>query len=294
MQRVSRDNCNFWFDRKVAPVLAIEPGEELLLETYASRRACVEGPNGPLPVRCQEGSNPATGPIYVRGAEPGDRLLVTLLDIRTQEYGYCAVTKGWGVLEHLVQPPYDRVVRVRDGEVMFTENIRFPWRPMVGVVGCAPAEGRVATAVPHDIGSNMDDNQLAPGATVHLPVHVTGALFGLGDVHASMGDGEMSGGGIEICAEVQIRIELRKKAPLPRPIVVAEDLISTYGWAAAIADALRIASEDMHRLIVVGLRINAGEAFILMSIRADMGVCQCCGGGIPATARCDFPRLFEP
>ena len=294
MKRISREKHNFWFDRAIAPVLEIDPGEEVLLETYSSRPTRLTGPDDPMPERHPEGANPATGPILVRGAEPGDRLLVEVLDIQTDPYGYCSLQEGWGVLEHLVETPYPRIIHVEGGMVRFTGQIQFPWRPMVGVMGCAPAQGRVATLMPDDIGSNMDDNRVVVGAEVHLPVQVEGALFGLGDVHASMGDGEMSGTGIEICGEVTVRLGLKKNAPIPRPITLTADTISTYATAPNLTDAARIAAEDLHALIVKGLGISAEEAFTLMSIRADMGIAQACGGTLPATARCEFPRMFEP
>src|SRR5215217_3776185 len=92
--------------------------------------------------------------------------------------------------------------------------MRLPLRPMVGVIGTAPADGVIYTAAPGPQGSNIDVNAVTLGARVHLPVHVPGALLAIGDVHASMGDGEVSGTGIEIAGEVTVRVDLVPGAAL--------------------------------------------------------------------------------
>jgi len=91
-----------------------------------------------------------------------------------------------------------RIVSIEDDTVRFNDRISFPVRPMVGVIGTAPAGEGIETHYPGPHGGNMDNRYVTTGATVHLPVSVPGAMLGVGDVHASMGDGEISMIGLDL------------------------------------------------------------------------------------------------
>jgi amidase len=163
---------------------------------------------------------------------------------------------------------------------------------MVGVIGTAPAGDGVATADPGPHGGNMDHNDVCVGARVHLPVFVPGALLAVGDVHASMGDGEISITALEIPAEVQVRVDLLKREGLARPWIEFPDRWITTGDGAGAADAIRTAAEEMARLLMRRLALSADEAYMLLSIRGDARVSQCAEPSmLAATARMIMPRL---
>ena len=108
------------------------------------------------------------------------------------------------------------MVRADGDDLIFGEKLRFPARPMVGVVGTAPAAGTVFTADPGPNGSNIDLNAVTVGTTVYLPVNVPGALLSIGDIHASMGEGEVCGTGVEINGEATVRVNLdQETGPAP-------------------------------------------------------------------------------
>ena len=161
---------------------------------------------------------------------------------------------------------------VRDGWVYFSDRIKFPVRPMIGVIGTAPAGEGIATAFPGPHGGNMDNRYVTTGATVHLPVAVPGALLGLGDVHASMGDGEISMVAVEIAAEVTVRVDLARGAAVPRPWIETAAAWVTTGDAPETADALRIAAEGMASLLQERLDLSFDDAYMLMSARCDVQV----------------------
>ncbi len=129
------------------------------------------------------------------------------------------------------------------------------------------------------------------GATVHLPVAVPGALLAIGDVHGSMGDGEITMIGLEICGEVTVTVDLVKATPLSRPWIETEELWITAGDALDPAEALRIAADEMVDLLQRKLAIGFDEAYMLMSATVDVQVCQICGpGSFPVTSRAVFPH----
>jgi amidase len=163
---------------------------------------------------------------------------------------------------------------------------------MIGVIGTAPAGEGIATAFPGPHGGNMDNRYVTTGAKVHLPVAVPGALLALGDVHASMGDGEITMVGLEIAAEVTVRVELNRGASASRPWIETAAAWVTTGDALDPVEALRIAADGMASLLQQRLDLSFDDAYMLMSARCDVQVCQLCSPGtFPVTARAVFPRI---
>jgi amidase len=130
------------------------------------------------------------------------------------------------------------------------------------------------------------------GARVHLPVFVPGALLFVGDVHASMGDGEISITALEIPGEVRVRVDLVKGECIRRPWIELPDAWVTTGDGPGIAEAVRVAAEEMARFLMRRLGLSADEAYMLLSIRGDARVSQCAEPTmLAATARMIMPRL---
>jgi amidase len=264
----------------------------VLFETWDARTGSIRSERDLLDKPHPKGPNPATGPVFVRGAEPGDSLVVHVLDIALANRGYTGTRPGQGVLGHLITEHRTKLFDVVDGMVVFNDRIRFPVRPMVGVIGTAPAGDGVATLHPGPHGGNMDHNDARVGAQVHLPVFVPGAFLFIGDVHASMGDGEISITALEIPGEVRVRVDLVKGEAIRRPRIEFPDCWITTGDGPGIADAIRVAAEEMARLLMRRLTLSADEAYMLLSMRGDARVSQCADPAmVAATARMKMPRL---
>ena len=292
MIRITRDHIQYALDKTFPPVVTIDPGEILCLETWDARTGTIQSERDLCVRPHPKGANPVTGPIAVRGAEPGDGLAVTILDITLEKRGFTAIRPKLGVLGHRIADFQTKMFDIADGFVVFNERIRFPVRPMVGVIGTAPAGEGVATFHPGPHGGNMDHNDVRVGATVHLPVAVPGALLGIGDVHATMGEGEISITALEICAEVTVRVELDRGASTGRPWLEFPDCWISTGDGPGIADAIRVACDEMADLLKTKLGLTEAEAFMLISIRGDVKVSQCCEPSmIAATARVVMPKF---
>ena len=292
MIRLRRDQIVYAFDKRHPPAATIDPGAELWFETWDARTGIIQRETDTYERPHPKGPNPATGPVFVRGAEPGDALAVTILEIRLDRRGHTGVRPGKGLLPHLSHRHRVRLLDIVDGEVVFNDRIRFPVRPMVGVIGTAPAGEAVATLHPGPHGGNMDHTDVRVGASVHLPVFVPGGLCGLGDVHASMGDGEITITALEIPAEVRVRIDLIKGEGIRRPWIELPDAWITTGDGPGIGDAIRVAADEMAGFLMRRLELSAEDAYMLLSIRADMRVGQCAEPAmIAATARVVMPKL---
>jgi amidase len=297
MLRIPRDQFTYAFSAATAPVATVAPGEQFVVETHDTSTGRVhraEDMPGFVRVRDPLKVNPAAGPVFIEGATPGDDLIVEILDIRLQPYGFVRVLAGAGVLQTGIEPDGVLMARIDGEHVVLGERVRLPLRPMVGVIGTAPADGTIYTAAPGPQGSNIDVNAVTVGARVHLPVHVPGALLAIGDVHASMGDGEVSGTGVEIAGEVTVRVDLVPGAAPTRPwIETAEQWITT-GSGPTLENAVEMAVEELTELLMARLGLSRTEAFLLISARGDVRIGQCARiPGLDATAYAVFPKGAE-
>ena len=295
MLRIPRDQYTYRFAADVPPVARIAPGERVVFETYdasTGRITVAEDLAAYLQVRDPRRVNPAAGPVWVEGARPGDELVVTVEAIRLAEQGYIRAAPG-GVLSEGIEGPVAVIVPVEGGTTLLLPGgLRLPARPMVGVIGTAPASGEVLTAVPGPQGSNLDCNLVRPGARVHLPVHVEGALLALGDVHAAMGDAEVTGTGVEINAEVTVRVELLPGAAHARPWIEVDGLIAATGSAPTLEAAVSIATDGLVTLLGERLPLTRTEAYLLVSAYGDVRIGQACApGGLDATVYACFPAV---
>lgn len=290
MHRLTRDHIVYSLDKAHPPVLTIDPGETVCLETYDARTGTIQSDADLLDHPHPKGANPATGPIFVRGAAPGDSLAVTILKIDLADRGFLAIKKGVGLLAHRADRYATKMIAIRDGIAHFNDRIRFPVRPMIGVIGTAPAGAGLHTGHPGPHGGNMDNNEIKVGARVHLPVAVPGALLGIGDVHASMGDGEISMIGFEICAEVTARVDLLRGETIPRPwIETADGRWVTTGDDPDPEAAMRIACDEMVTLLQRRFGLSFEDAYMLVTARGDLTICQACQpGSFPVTTRVSF------
>jgi len=193
MKVEEKANVVYSFSAQHTPVAELTPGEILVVETADCFSGQIHEPGQCLDKIDMERINPVTGPFYVSGAEPGDILEVEILEIKTAGQGVIVIAPHMGVLGNQVNTPVVKIVKLSETNAVFAEDLSIPLQPMVGVIGVAPQEGEVSCGSPGQHGGNLDTKEIRPGSKVYLPVFHPGALLALGDVHALMGDGEISG-----------------------------------------------------------------------------------------------------
>lgn len=297
MVRISRDQLVYGFDAATPPVATISSGDTVTVETYDTSTGRIhkaEDVPAFVAVRDPKKVNPAAGPIYVEGAKPGDALAVEILKINLAPLGFARALKNAGVIKDGIREFGVVMVKVDGDHLIYGDKLRFPARTMVGVVGTAPPSGVVYTADPGPQGSNIDLTIIKEGATVYLPVHHDGALLAIGDVHASMGDGEVCGTGVEINGEVTTRVTvLPGKAPERVWVETPEDWATT-GQGESLDDAVRMAVEGMTKMLMERFDLDQTEAFLLVSARGDVRIGQCARiPGCDCTAYVLFPKDVE-
>jgi amidase len=274
---VTRDQVVWGFGPEMEPVLEVEPGAVVRFETNDCFTGQIASEADLVTEIDFDRVNSATGPVAVKGAEPGDSLVVELLEIRPAETGFATIIPEFGQLIDSVAAPLTKVFRVEGDTIRMNDRVSFPLRPMVGVVGVATDGEAVANGWASRHGGNLDDHLHAPGATLYFPVRQPGGLFAVGDMHASMGDGEICGTGVEIAGEVVVRFDVLKETQATWPVAELSDRWVAHATAGPdFMEALRLATEEAARLLVDQWRFTIEEAFVFLSVACDAGICQAC------------------
>ena len=264
----------------VPPVATLEPGDTLETRTVDAFGGVVTKPGDTMAM--VKGDNPLTGPFAVAGAEPGDTLVVKILDLTVDSTrGVGALAPGFGALNTTAYTPmlnkalpekiwfYDidrtanqATFRAADS----TFSVKIPLQPFLGCIGVAPAGGEARSSiVPAEFGGNMDASEARPGYTLYLPVNVPGALLYVGDGHAAQGDGEVAGTGIEVPLRVRLQVNLIKHKKIAWPRFENDTSILTVGAYRPLDDALRIAFTELVGWIHADYGLSELDAYELLS-----------------------------
>ena len=274
--RITRDQVIWSFGPELEPVLEIEPGETVTFETNDCFTGQIRSENDLVTEIDLERINSATGPVAVRGAEPGDSLVAEILDVRPIEWGVATLIPGFGQLIDQVQAPLTRLFDVRDGEIRMNERVSFPARPMVGVVGVATDGETLSNGLAGRHGGNLDDHLHGKGAKIFFPVRQPGGLFAVGDMHASMGDGEICFTGVEIAGEVDIRFDLLKGKQATWPVTELADRWVPHATADASTKRCSSSPRRLPGCSWTSTASRSEDAFIFLSVACDAGVAQAC------------------
>ncbi len=223
------------------------------------------------------------GPIYIEEAENGDTLEVHIEDVRiTAPFGYNSTIIGMGTLSEDFPFSSTKVLRM-DLEKMTTEmlpGIIIPLSPFFGSMGVAPPEalGRVDSIFSGIHGGNLDNKELASGAILYLPVHVTGALFSAGDGHAVQGNGEVNVCALEAELAGTFRLVVRKNERLFWPRAETQTHFITMGLNENLDLAAKMAVRQMIDYLHEKKGLALEEAYRLSSLAVDLHVTQVAGG----------------
>jgi acetamidase/formamidase len=281
---VPRSRTHFTWNRAHAPALEVEPGATVALEVenasggQLSARSTVEDVRGLDFGRI----NPVTGPVYVRGAEPGDTLVVEILDVALDDWGWTANIPGFGLLADEFPEPHLRISHVRARGAELLPGLTIPVAGFVGTIGVAPPEaGDHSVVPPGSQGGNMDIRHMTRGARLLLPVAVPGALFSLGDTHAAQGDGEVCGTAVETSSVVTVRFGLQKGRRLAYPLFETHPVsarpgraVATTGIGPDLFEAARAATRAMIEEIQRRAGLDALDAYLVASTAADLKISE--------------------
>jgi amidase len=262
------------------PVATLKPGDTLETRTVDAFGGVVQKPGDTLAK--VKGDNPLTGPFAVAGAEPGDTLVVRILDLTVDSTrGVGALAPGFGALNTTGYTPMlnanlpekiwfydiDRATNQATFHALdSTFSVKIPMQPFLGCIGVAPAGGEARSSiVPAEFGGNMDAPEVRPGFTLYFPVNAPGALLYFGDGHAAQGDGEVAGTAIEVPLRVRLQVELIKRKKISWPRFENDASIMAVGAYRPLDDALRIAFTELVGWIHSDYGLSELDAYELLS-----------------------------
>lgn len=190
MIRISAQHVIGIMDKNNAPAARCGDGDTVVFETLDCSGGAVNraGTRDRTPGKYI--ANPATGPLFVEGAMPGDVLKVEILALKHAPWGFMGTGSREKILPGIEVDFPLRIFDVSGGNVSLGGK-SFPTNPMIGVIGVAPQGEGIGTMVPSSHGGNMDCTRIREGSVVYFPVRAPGALLAMGDLHAAMGDGEV-------------------------------------------------------------------------------------------------------
>lgn len=289
MKTITRDYITNVLSKENPPCDRIRAGETVAFETYDCFTNQFLPEEATFENVVRKPGNPATGPLYIEGAMPGDMLKIHILDIEMGSVGIVMLGPGSGSEKEEFPRKVLRQVPVRGGYAYFNEKVKVPVKPMIGVIGVAPAGEGVSTITPMDHGGNMDCTQIKKGTVLYLPVFVEGALLSMGDFHALMGDGEVEDCGLEIEGRATVRINVvRNKNCVPYPMIETEDKLITIASKEQVEEAWRAAARQMYGFMKEKVGMEYEEAGMLLTMTGDLVICQTVNP--MKTVRMEIPR----
>lgn len=274
MRFISKNRTITHFSANMEPITDVSLQETITVETHDCYGGQIDSENVLRPDVNLETMNQATGPIYVNGVEKGDVLQIEIEEIELDPRGVMVTSKGLGVLGDHIEEPTTKIFPVKEGRICFKEDFIFPVRPMIGVIGVAPASGSVHCASPGDHGGNLDTKDITIGSKLYFPVFQDGALFALGDLHASMGDGELDGTGVEIGGRTTLTVRAVKGGTLEAPVVETADSFMFLASAKTLDEAIRKGSKRVVGHLQQELSLEFQEAYRLLSMLCDVRISQ--------------------
>jgi acetamidase/formamidase len=286
-----------YYDAAAAPVMRIRSGDRLRVHTLITstparleaagvaadqiepalreivQKVTNKGPGGHI----------LTGPIFIEGAEPGDVLEVRIQEIRLAlPYAYNAFSTRGGFLPQDFKDGKMKIVPLDEQRMIarFADRIEIPIRPFFGSMGVAPppAAGRVSSAPPGRHAGNLDNKDLIVGSALYIPVNVQGALFEVGDGHASQGDGEVDITALETSLVGTFQFVVHKDMHVTWPRAETPTHWITMGIDDDLTEATRIATREMIDFLSTEKKMSREDAYMLTSVAGDLAITQLVDG----------------
>ena len=291
MKTITRNYITHTLSKDNPPCQRIRAGETVAFETYDCFTNQFLPEEATFENVVRKPGNPATGPLFIEGAMPGNMLKIDILDLVPGPLGVVMLGPGSGSEKEFFSQKTLKRIPVIDGFAHYSEQLKLPITPMIGVIGVAPAGDGVSTITPMDHGGNMDCTQIRKGVTLYLPVFAEGALLSLGDFHAMMGDGEVEDCGLEIEGKAVLRVDVVKNRNcVPYPMIETSEKLITIASAEDVEAAWKKAVRQMYDFLKEKIGLDDNDAGMLLTLAGDLVICQTVNP--MKTVRMEFPRYI--
>ena len=271
--RISKEDTIYVMDKANKAVAKAKSGDRVVFETCDCFHDSIKTEEDTISGINFDHVNPATGPLYIEGAEVGDVLKVDILRIDIAKQGVEVAAPGMGRIPDRITKEETVICEIKDGYANF-KGLQIPLNKMIGVIGTAPEGEGIPTGAPHDHGGNLDCTMIKEGVSLYLPVNVKGGLLAMGDLHGAMGDGEIMGAGLEVAGEVEVLVTVLKDFNYELPLIETQDKWITLGSRKTLEEASDLAINNMVDLILDKTDLSVNHAGMLLSMAGNLRVCQ--------------------
>ena len=256
------------------PSMTVSSGDRFTIEVGGAFDDVTDIESIPTPFTPESEGHPLapiTGPVAVKGAKPGDSVVIALEEITPHGIGQNAILKKFGVLHDEFAEPRIISCPIRDGKAWFGDRIPIPLYPNLGTISTMPPEGyKPSYAGPY--GGDFDQRDAGVGCRLHLPVMVPDALVFFADPHAVISDGIISGTGVECAVTLKARITLEKGRSVRGPVIEHEDSIQIVGTGPSVEEATHDASQAAVEFVAGHTTLSREEAYMLLGIVGELRV----------------------
>lgn len=274
MVELDDEKVFYAFDKTLEPAMVVPSGTTVRVRTKDCFGNQIQKPEDELDGIDWDHTNPATGPIFVEGAVPGGALKVSVGAIEFDNKSVSCTGENEGVCGDRFNAWSTQVCEIDGDELIWDERLRIPLRPMIGVIGVAPEGDPINCGTPGSHGGNMDNTAITAGATLYFPVIADGALFGCGDMHAVMGDGEISVSGAEAAGWATVTLTAMPELKLVDPLIENATHFGVIASAETLDAAADRAVHEMVDLICDRTAEDPDKVVMLLSLVGDVQVCQ--------------------
>lgn len=274
MVELDDEKVFYAFDKTLEPAMVVPSGTTVRVRTKDCFGNQIQKPEDELDGIDWDHTNPATGPMFVEGAVPGGALMVSIDAIEFDNKSVSCTGENEGVCGDRFNAWSTQVCEIDGDELVWDERLRIPLRPMIGVIGVAPEGDPINCGTPGSHGGNMDNTAITAGATLYFPVFADGALFGCGDMHAVMGDGEISVSGAEAAGWATVTLTAMPELKLVDPLIENATHFGVIASAETLDAAADRAVHEMVDLICDRTAEDPDKVVMLLSLVGDVQVCQ--------------------
>lgn len=291
----SSKSLHGFFSKDLEPALEINSGDTVNFRTLDSawgveKRKAIGEPRKKfskiLPHRMpKKFGHSLIGPVYIKDAKPGQTLEIKINELIPGSWGWTSAggfpsywNEKLGMVETKeVMLDFELDSNLMTGKSQFGDfDFKINLKPFMGIMGLSPSTpGQHTTISPRSTGGNIDCKELQAGSTLYLPIEVEGALFSTGDGHASQGDGEVSGPGLECPMEkVSLTFTVLDNFPIQRPRAKTKNGWITMAFHENLDEAMWIALGDMLQLISELYDVSRVEAYAYATMVVDLRITQ--------------------
>ena len=294
MININKEDLSYTFDYTKKPIIRVSEGESFTLSTEDNHSGLIKTEKDlPLPENLKPfsesvpaKSNPVTGPFFIKGAQKGDLIEVTIEKIIPNDYGVSNTGPGKGLLQNSLKwpelrEPYTKIIKhlpgpsgtTRDGIGVFNEKLSYKLAPFIGTIGVCPEFEILSTRTGQfPCCGNWDCRDIKEGSKLYLNCYHDGGLLFLGDVHASQGDTELTWSADEIKSEVTASCRVIKSKNIPYARIEKEDSIIQLFADSPMEDAVQNAIIGLMDWITQDYGIKVRDLYVMLGVLPEFRI----------------------